>query len=102
MFLQYVRKTQRSCSIAEFLYLQNVKNYLVGRQENRKKHWELQLSYAFYEIWNSYEEDTNISLQWGPSRVRGGLVSTGQGSDHVTDYLYALFSKHWIKYNLME
>ena len=43
-----------------------------------------------------------ISLKMGSSRVRGGLVSTGQGSDHVTDYLYALFSKHWIKYDLME
>ena len=72
------------------------------KTRKRKKQWESQLSYAFYEIWQSYEKDTNIPLQWGPSRVRGGLVSTGQGSDHVTDYLYVLFSKRWIKYNLME
>ena len=60
----------------------------------QKKQWELQLSYAFVRIWSSYEEDRNI-FAMGPSRVRG-TVSTGQGSDHVTDYLYALFSKHWI------
>ena len=67
-----------------------------------KKRWEMELSYAFYDIWISYEEDTSISLKWGPSRVRGGLISTAQGSDHVTAYLYALFSKSWIKYDLME
>ena len=93
--------------LKEFVILQDsilTERQKLSRRKTRKqkKQWELQLSYAFYEIWNSYEEDTNIYLQWGPSRVRGGLVSTGQGSDHVTDYLYALFSKRWIKYNLIE
>ncbi len=94
-------------TLIEFVKLQD--SILVERQElsrrklrKYKKQWELQLSYAFYKIWDSYEEDTNIPLQWGSSRIRGGLVSTAQGSDHVTDYLHAIFSKGWIKYNLME
>lgn len=93
--------------LREFVMLQDsilVEHQELSRRKIRKykKQWELELSYSFYEIWKTYEEDTNIPLQWGPSRVRGGLVSTAQGSDHVTDYLEAMFSKRWIKYDLME
>ena len=104
--IQYCSANAHS-KLKDFAMLQDsilIERQKLSRRKIRKykKQWELQLSYAFYKIWDSYEEDTNIPLQWGPSRVRGGLVSTAQGSDHVTDYLYTLFSKHWIKYNLME
>ena len=104
--IQYCSSKAHS-KLKEFVVLQD--SILIERKKlsrrkiiKYKKQWELELSYAFYEIWDSYEEDTNIPLQWGESRVRGGLISTAQGSDHVTDYLYALFSKGWIKYGLME
>ena len=106
MEIQYCSSNAHT-KLKEFSMLQDsiiIERQKLSRRKIRKynKQWELQLSYGFYKIWESYEDDTNIPLQWGPSRIRGGLVSTAQGSEHVTDYLHAMFSKRWIKYNLME
>jgi hypothetical protein len=76
------------------------KNTSAWKHWRSKKKWEAELSFSYYELWINYEQDTKIPLQWGESRVRGGLVSTAQGSDLITDYLYALFSKSWDRYEL--
>ena len=64
--------------------------------------WESQLSFAYYDFWLHYAEETQNSLIWGASRVRGGLISTAQGSDLITDYLYIQLSSKWKKYDLID
>ena len=74
------------------------KEQLIWSRWKYKGLWEAQLSYAYYDFWISYAQENGVLLIWGNSRVRGGLISTAQGSERVTDYLYILLHSSWEKY----